>query len=89
VKESQITHLEGGVHLCLELVYAVLIGASDHKVIDVDPHDKVVRASVTKIDGVLGTVPLEPSLIRDSSSLAYQVRGALHKLYKALTRCSA
>jgi hypothetical protein len=71
VKESQITHLEDVVHLHLELVYVVLIGASDHKVVDVDPHDKAMCASAKKIDGVLRTAPLEPSLIRDSSSLAY------------------
>jgi hypothetical protein len=37
-ERSQVTHLEGGLHLFLERCHLRILGAGDHQVVDVDAH---------------------------------------------------
>lgn len=62
MERSQVTHLESGLHLQLECVDVDLIVAHDHKIIDVDPHDKAACTDAMEVDCMLGGAPLEPEL---------------------------
>ena len=39
-EEAQVTHLEDGLHLCLECLHLVFLSAGDHQITNVDANEK-------------------------------------------------
>jgi hypothetical protein len=52
-EKSQVTHLEGGLHLFLERCHLRILGAGDHQVVDVDTHQQGVSSIAPSVDGRL------------------------------------
>jgi hypothetical protein len=57
VKQTEVTHLNHGLHLLLELLDVIIVRAGDDKVIDVDPDHQLCIIVLPNIDGVFQQSP--------------------------------
>ena len=60
VEQAEVTHIECGLHLLLELADVGLVAACDHQIIHVHADDEAVVTNSAQVDCVLGGAPLKP-----------------------------